>query len=47
MFVINIENLKILNYVIFLKKHELFPLLAVSVVTNIKNFKKKKNQLKY
>ena len=42
MFVINIENLKISNYVIFSKKHELFPLLVVSVVTNIKNFNREK-----
>ena len=30
MFAINLENLKILKYQIFLKKHELFLLLAVS-----------------
>ena len=46
MFVVNIENLKISNYVIFSKKHELFPLLVVSVVTNIKNFNREKESIK-
>ena len=47
MFAINIEHLKTLKYHIYLKKHDVFTLFAVSVVMNIKKYLNKKNQLKY
>ena len=48
MFAKNIENLEKIKYYIFLKKHEVFLLfITVSVIMNMKNYLKKKNQLKY
>ena len=47
MLVIYIENLKTLKYDIFLKRGQIFLLLTVGVVMNIKKYLKKKNQLEY
>ena len=43
----NLENFKKLKCHIFLKKHEVVLLFTVTVVTNMKKYLKKKNQLKY
>ena len=47
MFAIYIENVKKLEYCIFLKKRQVFLLFIVNVVMNMKKYLKKKNQLKY
>ena len=43
MFVISKENLKTLNYHMFLKKHEVFLLFVVSVVMNVKKIKEEES----
>ena len=43
----SIENLKVLKYHTFSKKHYLFLIFAVSAKTKMKRYRKKKNQLRY